>query len=107
MKIMNSSHKQSPAFTSTRLSGIINTANDCSTIHACHYTNLARKDYNWKKLPALLYDRFEKQGMTNINFYGGSDGSDAYTFVINAIRTLGAKAKKFSLYYPPICHRQL
>ncbi|CCY63743.1 unknown [Clostridium sp. CAG:967] len=95
MKIMNSSHKQSPSFTSTRLSGIINTANDCSTIHACHYTNLARKDYNWEKLPALLYDRFEKQGMTNINFYGGSDGSDAYTFVINAIRTLGAKAKKF------------
>ena len=99
--------EHNPTFTSTRLSSVYGIRksfyipemagqrNECENLLFCHYTNFAREDYNWQKLPQLLNDRFEKQDRVNVNFHGGSDGSDAYTFIINMIKFLGEKAKKF------------
>ena len=107
MKVMNNKQQTFPAFTSTLVSSFkINSkikyavdrcSQQCESgdLMFCHYTRIARADYNWKKLPELLNDRFEKQDKVTVNLHGGSDGSDGYTFIINAMHTLGEKAKKF------------
>lgn len=89
MKVTNKTNNNLP-FTSTRVS-----LTDKFGLYYCNYTNLAREDYDWLKLPKLLNDRFDKQDKVTVNINGCSDGSDAYTFIINMIKILGEKAKKF------------
>lgn len=61
----------------------------------CNYTNFNREDIDWIKLAHYLDKRFANNKKINVFFYGCSDGSDVYTFIINLINQLKSKAEKF------------
>ena len=83
--------KYNQTFTSTRKSQL----DSFGRVINCHYTNLNRADTNWSKYAQLLNDRFQNQDKVKINLFGCSDNSDGYTLVMNLIKELGSKAKKF------------
>lgn len=90
MKVSNNSpHKTQ--FGSLRM----RTYDKMGNVVNCHYTNLNRADINWGKYAQFLNDRFEGQNKVKINLLGSSDCSDGYTLILNLIKVLGDKAKKF------------
>ena len=90
MKISNNYNKNTN-FTSLRMK----TFDKFGNVINCHYTNFNREDINWKKFAKFLGDRFEAQDKVKVNFFGCSDGSDPYTLILNLIKELGDKARKF------------
>ncbi len=90
MKVANNVCSR-PVFTST----MTHVYDASGNIINCHYTKINRRDINWGKFPVLLSNRYCKQERVPVNLFGSSDGSDVYTLIINLMKTLGNKAKKF------------
>lgn len=90
MKV-NSNLNYNNSFTSLRMS----TYDKFGNVVNCHYTNFNREDINWSKFAKFLNERFESQDKVKISFFGCSDGSDPYTLILNLLKELGEKAKKF------------
>lgn len=90
MKVLNNS-VCNPQFGSLRM----RTYDNMGNVINCHYTNMNRGDINWEKYAQFLGDRFEGQHKVNINLMGSSDCSDGYTLILNLIKVLGERAKKF------------
>lgn len=90
MKIQPNNYTDKTNFKSLRMKtfdslGVIN----------CHYTNLNRADIDWAKYAKFLDERYKGQNKVNINLFGSSDCSDGYTLILNLLKVLGEKAKKF------------
>lgn len=90
MKVANNSIGQTQ-FSSLRM----RTYDEMGNVINCHYTNMNRGDINWGKYAQFLNDRFEGLNKVKINLMGNSDCSDGYTLILNLIKVLGDKAKKF------------
>ena len=89
MKVLINPYR--PAFSSTRMRSYDADGN----VVNCNYTNLNREDLDWAKFAGFLASRYKNKKNVKINLFGCSDGSDAYTLVLNLRRELGPEAQKF------------